>query len=140
MSHNFLNISGQLSNQDLTDEPRGHRLLQRMSSYPKTHPDLDPHRYDLQRGDANDLEAVSVAGLRQLPNIPPTSYFWQQNQEQSNTQPRRSPRSSRSPVASTNPASDFHKRPSRNFSHNSFSAISSKYTGTDILHTGPNPL
>ena len=94
-----------------------------MASYPKCHPDLDPHRYDLEwKEDSNNLEAaaataVSVVGLRQLPTIPPSSYFWQPKQQQSNTQPRRS-------LAST-PTSDFHKRPSRTFSHNSFSAISS---------------
>ena len=64
----------------------------------------------------NLFQTVPVVGLRQLPTIPPTSYFWQQ-EKQSNTQPRRS--------LAASPASDFHKRPSRTFSHNNFSAISS---------------
>merc|ERR1712061_903564 len=119
-------LGGQISDQDLPQQ-RGHRLLTRMASYPKCHPDLDPHRYDLERKeDSNNLEAaqaVSVVGLRQLPTIPPSSYFWQPKQQQSNTQPRRS-------LAST-PTSDFHKRPSRTFSHNSFSAIS---TSPDMIH------
>lgn len=114
-------LAGQISDQDLTAQPRGHRLLTRMASYPKCHPDYDPHRYDLEQREATALEAVSVVGLRQLPNIPPTSYFWQQ-QQQSNTQPRRSLASS--------PTSDFHKRPSRTFSHNNFSAIS---TSPDMI-------
>jgi len=116
-------LGGQISDQDLTAQPRVHRLLTRMASYPKCHPDYDPHRYDLKQKEATtDLEAVPVVGLRQLPTIPPTSYFWQQQQQQSNTQPRRSMASS--------PTSDFHKRPSRTFSHNNFSAIS---TSPDMI-------
>ena len=138
-------ISGQLSDQALTEnQPRGHRILTRMASYPKCHPDFDPHRFDLHgnrktadfdrksadfdRKSENGLEAV--AGLRQLPTIPPTSYFWQQRTSQEQTNNTQRPRRSRSP-ASTTPTSDFHKRPSRNFSHNSFSAISSMIS----LHT-----
>ena len=140
-------ISGQVSDQALTEnQPKGHRILTRMASYPKCHPDFDPHRFDLHGNrksadfdrksadfdwkSENGLEAV--AGLRQLPTIPPTSYFWQQrtSQEQSNNTQR--PRRSRSP-ASTTPTSDFHKRPSRNFSHNSFSAISSMITAHKVV-------
>jgi len=115
-------LGGQISDQDLTVKPKGHRLLTRMSSYPKCHPDYDPHRYDLKPHEAiTDLKTVPVVGLRQLPTIPPTSYFWQQ-EKQSNTQPRRS--------LAASPASDFHKRPSRTFSHNNFSAIS---TSPDMI-------
>jgi len=144
-------LGGQLSDQALTEnQPRGHRILTRMASYPKCHPDFDPHRFDLygnrksadfdrksadfdrksadfDRKSENGLEAV--AGLRQLPTIPPTSYFWQQRTSQEQTNNTQRPRRSRSP-ASTTPTSDFHKRPSRNFSHNSFSAIS---TSPDMI-------
>ena len=147
-------ISGQLSDQALTEnQPRGHRILTRMASYPKCHPDFDPHRFDLHgnrktadfdrksadfdrksadfdRKSENGLEAV--AGLRQLPTIPPTSYFWQQRTSQEQTNNTQRPRRSRSP-ASTTPTSDFHKRPSRNFSHNSFSAISSMITAHKVI-------
>ena len=141
-------ISGQLSDQALTEnQPRGHRILTRMASYPKCHPDFDPHRFDLHenrksadfdrksadfdRKSENGLEAV--AGLRQLPTIPPTSYFWQQRSSQEQINNTQRPRRSRSP-ASTTPTSDFHKRPSRNFSHNSFSAISSMITAQKSLN------
>ena len=154
-------ISGQVSDQALTEnQPKGHRILTRMASYPKCHPDFDPHRFDLHGNrkladfdrksadfdrksadfdrksadfdwkSENGLEAV--AGLRQLPTIPPTSYFWQQRTSQEQTNNTQRPRRSRSPAsttpASATPTSDFHKRPSRNFSHNSFSAISSMIT------------
>ena len=118
-----------------------------MASYPKCHPDFDPHRFDLHenrksadfvrksadfdRKSENGLEAV--AGLRQLPTIPPTSYFWQQRSSQEQINNTQRPRRSRSP-ASTTPTSDFHKRPSRNFSHNSFSAISSMITAQKSLN------
>ena len=158
MKCSFL-ISGQLSDQALTEnQPRGHRILTRMASYPKCHPDFDPHRFDLHgnrkspdfdrksadfdrksadfdRKSENGLEAV--AGLRQLPTIPPTSYFWQQRTSQEQTNNTQRPRRSRSPAsttpASTTPTSDFHKRPSRNFSHNSFSAISSMITAHKVI-------
>ena len=154
-------ISGQVSDQALTEnQPRGHRILTRMASYPKCHPDFDPHRFDLHGNrkladfdrksadfdrksadfdrksadfdwkSENGLEAV--AGLRQLPTIPPTSYFWQQRTSQEQTNNTQRPRRSRSP-ASTTPTSDFHKRPSRNFSHNSFSAISSMITAHKVV-------
>jgi len=116
-------LGGQISDQDLTVQPRGHRHLTRMASYPKCHPDYDPHRFDLKPQEATaDIETVPVVGLRQLPNIPPTSYFWQQ-EKKSNTQPRR-----QSVASST--TSDFHKRPSRTYSHNNFSAIS---TSPDMI-------
>ena len=87
--------------------------------------DFDRKSADFDRKSENGLKAV--AGLRQLPTIPPTSYFWQQRTSQEQTNNTQRPRRSRSP-ASTTPTSDFHKRPSRNFSHNSFSAISSMIT------------
>jgi len=117
-------LGGQISDQDLTAQPRGHRHLTRMASYPKCHPDYDPHRFDLKPQEATaDIETVPVVGLRQLPTIPPTSCFWQQ-EKQPNTQPPR-----RQSLASST-TSDFHKRPSRTYSHNNFSAIS---TSPDMI-------
>ena len=50
----FISIlfSGQISDQDLTVKPNGHRLLTRMASYPKCHPENDPHRYVLKPHEA----------------------------------------------------------------------------------------
>ena len=68
-------LGGQISDQDLTVKPKGHRLLTRMSSYPKCHPDYDPHRYDLKPHEAItdlkvhtyfDFEIISVLQILTL--------------------------------------------------------------------------